>query len=144
VILAIRSGAISRADAYDRYMMSEEELRSWETAFDDDGIAGLLLKRSPSVLGRIGAPAKEVMPAVSIKYSVGSDAIICLECGHRAKMLKRHLAKHRLTPDAYRERWGLARDYPMVAPGYVARRSELAKSFSLGHWRRRRVGHRTA
>lgn len=77
-------------------------------------------------------PTKELVPAVSIRRSVQPDAITCLECGYRGKMLKRHLAKHQLTSAAYRERWGLARDYPMVAPSYAARRSALAKSLGLG------------
>jgi predicted transcriptional regulator len=61
------------------------------------------------------------------------DYIICLEDGKRFKSLKRHLAVHYgLTPDAYREKWGLPRDYPMVAPNYAAQRSELAKASGLG------------
>ena len=83
------------------------------------------------------APQHALVPAVSVKRSVQRDAITCLDCGKPQKMLKRHLlTSHQLTPDQYRERWGLARDYPMVAPGYAAQRSELAKSIGLG---RRRV-----
>ena len=71
-------------------------------------------------------------PAVSVRASVKSDAITCLDCGTRAKMLKRHLAtEHGLTPEDYRARWNLARDYPMVAPAYSARRKELALSIGL-------------
>ena len=77
------------------------------------------------------APAK-LVPAAPIKRSVQPDEIICLDCGYRGKMLKRHLEKHQLTPASYRERWGLKQDYPMVAPNYAARRSELAKSLGLG------------
>ena len=82
--------------------------------------------------GVLPEPAKELVPAVPIRRSVQPEAIICLDCGYQGKMLKRHLAKHQLTPEAYRERWGLKRDYPMVAPNYAARRSELAKSLGLG------------
>lgn len=77
------------------------------------------------------SPTK-LIPAVPIRRSVQPDEIICLDCGYRGKMLKRHIEKHQLTPSAYRERWGLKQDYPMVAPNYAARRSELAKSLGLG------------
>ncbi len=72
-------------------------------------------------------------PAVSIKESVRPDYIVCLEDGEKHKMLKRHLrTAHKLTPDAYRERWGLAGDYPLVAPKYTELRSKLAKEIGLG------------
>ncbi len=77
-----------------------------------------------------GAPKGD--PAVSIKKSVRPDYIVCLEDGEKHKMLKRHLrTAHELTHDAYRERWGLARDYPLVAPKYAELRSKLAKEFGL-------------
>ena len=77
-------------------------------------------------------PAAPV-PAVAIKKSIGSDFLVCLEDGKKVKMLKRYLAsRYNLTPVEYRERWGLAKDYPMVAPAYAARRSELAKQIGLG------------
>jgi predicted transcriptional regulator len=83
--------------------------------------------------GPLPGPAKELVPAAPIGRSVRPEAIICLDCGRRQKTLKRHLmAAHQLTPDAYRQRWGLRQDYPMVAPNYRARRSEMAKSFGLG------------
>ena len=80
------------------------------------------------------APAAEALvPAVPIKKSVMPDFIVCLEDGKKLKMLKRHLAVHyHLTPAAYRQRWGLPADYPMVAPAYAAQRSDLAKSLGLG------------
>jgi predicted transcriptional regulator len=87
--------------------------------------------------GGLPEPAKELVPAVPIRRSVQPDAITCLDCGRHQRTLKRHLATHKLTPDAYRERWGLRSDYPMVAPNYRARRSELAKSLGLGLWRKR-------
>ena len=79
-------------------------------------------------------PAKEApTPAVPVRRSVQPDAIICLDCGRRQKMIKRHIAAaHALSVDEYRQRWGLPRDYPLVAPNYHARRSELAKSIGLG------------
>jgi predicted transcriptional regulator len=72
-------------------------------------------------------------PAVPIKRSVFPDYIVCLEDGAKMKMLKRYLkVRFNLTPEQYRERWGLPRDYPMVAPNYAERRSSLAKQFGLG------------
>ncbi len=72
-------------------------------------------------------------PAVSIKQSVKPEYIVCLDDGKKQKMLKRHLkTAHGMTPDEYRERWGLPRDYPMVAPNYAKKRSELAKKIGLG------------
>ena len=75
-------------------------------------------------------------PAVPIRRSVRPDRITCLECGAKMKMLKRHLAtEHGLTPETYRERWGLKRDYPMVAADYAETRSGLAKRSGLGRKR---------
>ncbi len=72
-------------------------------------------------------------PAVPIKKSVMPDHIVCLEDGKKLKMLKRHLkTSYDMTPEQYRERWGLPADYPMVAPNYAERRSQLAKKIGLG------------
>lgn len=72
-------------------------------------------------------------PAVSIRSSVKKDYIVCLECGKKMKMLKRHLmTEHGLTIDEYRSRWNLAGDYPMVAPSYAETRRDLAKKIGLG------------
>ncbi|MER9678638.1 MucR family transcriptional regulator [Mesorhizobium sp. M0184] len=71
-------------------------------------------------------------PAVNPKKSVFPDHIISLENGRKFKSMKRHLGLLGMTPDEYRAKWGLARDYPMVAPSYAAQRSELAKSIGLG------------
>lgn len=72
-------------------------------------------------------------PAVSIRASIKNDYIVCLEDGKKMKMLKRHLAtRYNLTPDAYRARWNLPADYPMVAPAYAEKRRELAKGIGLG------------
>ncbi|MFA7428901.1 MAG: MucR family transcriptional regulator, partial [Rhodospirillaceae bacterium] len=79
------------------------------------------------------------IPAVPVKKSVTPDYIICLEDGKKLKMLKRHLkTAYNMTPEEYRERWGLAADYPMVAPNYAAHRSNLAKKIGLGTKARRR------
>ena len=78
-------------------------------------------------------------PAVSPRRSVTPEYIICLEDGKKFKSLKRHLRTHYdLTPEEYREKWGLARDYPMVAPNYAAARSRLAKNMGLGQKGRQR------
>lgn len=75
----------------------------------------------------------ELIPAVPIKKSVTKDFIICLEDGKELKMLKRHLSTaYGMTPDEYREKWGLKSDYPMVAPSYSQKRQELAKTIGLG------------
>jgi predicted transcriptional regulator len=75
----------------------------------------------------------ELKPAVAIKKSVTPEYLICLEDGKKFKSLKRHLKTHYdLTPEDYREKWGLPRDYPMVAPNYAAARSDLAKNMGLG------------
>ena len=72
-------------------------------------------------------------PAVSIRKSLRDDHLVCLDCGKKFKSIKRHLGTaHGLTPEEYRERWGLRSDYPVVAPTYAATRSKLAKSFGLG------------
>ena len=72
-------------------------------------------------------------PAVPIKKSVHADYIVCLEDGKKLKMLKRHLkTAYNMTPEQYRERWGLPADYPMVAPNYADQRSKLAKDIGLG------------
>ena len=80
-----------------------------------------------------GPPAEELKPAVPIKKSIQPDHIVCLEDGKKFKSLKRHLRTHYdLSPDEYREKWGLPADYPMVAPNYSATRSQLAKDNGLG------------
>jgi predicted transcriptional regulator len=86
-------------------------------------------------------PATRPQPAVSVKRSVQPDYIVCLEDGKKLKMLKRHLkTAYNMTPEAYRERWGLAADYPMVAPNYALQRSRLAKEIGLGTRARRGRG----
>ena len=81
----------------------------------------------------VAAPAEKPQPAVSIKKSIQDDHLVCLEDGKKLKMLKRHLkTSYNLTPEQYREKWGLPSDYPMVAPAYARTRSELAKQIGLG------------
>jgi len=76
-------------------------------------------------------------PAVSVRKSLGHDYLICLEDGKKFKSLKRHLKTHyNLSPEAYREKWGLPSDYPMVAPAYAEQRSRLAKEMGLGQKRK--------
>lgn len=94
-----------------------------------------------NALARIGAtveeaPAEKQKPAVNPKRSVHDDYIICLEDGKKFKSLKRHLMTHYgMTPEQYREKWGLDASYPMVAPNYAAARSQLAKEMGLGRKR---------
>lgn len=93
-------------------------------------------------LSALGQPkpspeAERPVPAVPIKKSVSPDHLISLEDGRRYKSLKRHLSGRGLTPEGYREKWGLPSDYPMVAPNYAKQRSDLAKSMGLGRQRRR-------
>jgi predicted transcriptional regulator len=88
-------------------------------------------------LARVDSPLEQAAepqsPAVSIKKSITDDYLICLEDGRRFKSLKRHLrTKYGLSPEVYRAKWGLAKDYPMVAPAYAAARSNLAKQMGLG------------
>ena len=80
-----------------------------------------------------GGEREELKPAVALKKSVTPDFIVCLEDGKKFKSLKRHLRTHyNLSPEEYREKWGLPHDYPMVAPNYAAARSNLAKQMGLG------------
>ena len=80
-----------------------------------------------------GSEREELKPAIALKKSVTPDYIVCLEDGKKFKSLKRHLRTHyNLSPEEYREKWGLPHDYPMVAPNYAAARSQLAKQMGLG------------
>ncbi len=84
-------------------------------------------------------PAERLEPAVPVKKSVTADYIVCLEDGKKLKMLKRHLrTAYGLTPEQYREKWGLPPDYPMVAPNYAKKRSSLARQIGLGTGGRKR------
>jgi predicted transcriptional regulator len=107
-----------------------------------------LIENVHNALARLAAPAEQPEvrkqePAVSIRSSVKPDYIVCLEDGKKLKMLKRHLMTHyQMTPEDYRQKWGLAADYPMVAPNYAEQRRTLAKSIGLGTTRRRGAGRK--
>ena len=89
--------------------------------------------------GQVDAPSEPLKPAVSVKRSITPEHIVCLEDGKKFKSLKRHLrTQYNMTPEQYREKWGLPAEYPMVAPNYAAARSQLAKQMGLGQQRRRR------
>jgi predicted transcriptional regulator len=90
------------------------------------------------ISGNVSEPEAKPEPKVSVRSSIKPDYIVCLEDGKRLKMLKRHLMTHYgLSPDQYRKKWGLAADYPMVAPNYAEQRRTLAKSIGLGTKRKR-------
>mgnify|MGYP002632622200 CR=1 FL=1 len=96
-----------------------------------------LMRQVYSALISIGQPSADTgerpQPAVPVKKSIFPDYVVCLEDGRKLKMLKRHLkTAYNMTPDEYRERWGLPADYPMVAPNYARQRSSLAKKIGLG------------
>lgn len=89
--------------------------------------------------GRAELPLEPAKPAVPVKKSMTADYLVCLEDGKRFKSLKRHLrTQYSMTPEQYRDKWGLPPDYPMVAPNYAVARSQLAKKMGLGQQRRRR------
>jgi predicted transcriptional regulator len=97
-----------------------------------------LLKASTGANEGAGEPMRP--PAIAVKKSVTSDYIVCLEDGEKFKALKRHLrTRYNMTPEHYREKWGLPHDYPMVAPKYSEVRSELAKQMGFGQKRKRRA-----
>jgi predicted transcriptional regulator len=100
-------------------------------------ISNVIKSVHQSLGGLAGGGGSELMtpqkPAVPVKRSVTPEYIICLEDGAKLKMLKRYLrSKYNLTPEEYRSKWGLAADYPMVAPNYSAQRSDFAKKIGLG------------
>jgi predicted transcriptional regulator len=101
-----------------------------------------LIQQVFQTLSHIGSGSTEQPrpePAVAVKKSVMPDYIICLEDGKKLKMLKRHLkTAYNMTPEKYRERWGLPSDYPMVAPNYAKQRSQLARELGLGTKAKRR------
>src|ERR1700729_1007069 len=103
-----------------------------------------LISQVHSALLRVSNGQSEVVseslkPAIAVKKSITPDHLICLEDGKKFKSLKRHLrTQYNMTPEQYREKWGLPPDYPMVAPNYAAARSQLAKQMGLGQQRRRR------
>jgi predicted transcriptional regulator len=104
-------------------------------AVPPDALPGLIQEvyKTLTNVGTQPAQAEKPTPAVPVKQSIRQDRIICLEDGKSFSMLKRHLmTDHKLTPQQYRDKWGLPRDYPMVAPNYAQTRSTLAKKIGLG------------
>ncbi|MDR6828983.1 putative transcriptional regulator [Bosea sp. BE271] len=105
-------------------------------------LPGLIATTHAAITGLGAPPASEVEdrpnPVVSIKKSITSEFLICLEDGKKFKSLKRHLrTAYNMSPEDYRARWGLPADYPMVAPAYAEARSALAKQMGLGQQRRK-------
>jgi len=102
-----------------------------------------LIREVYSTLASVGTsePANDrPQPAISIRKSIQPDFIVCLEDGKKLKMLKRHLkTAYNMTPEEYRQRWGLPTDYPMVAPNYANQRRNLAKKIGLGTRRKKAV-----
>jgi predicted transcriptional regulator len=96
-------------------------------------VSNVFRSLSSAGLPEMEKPNEGPTPAVPIKKSITPDFLVCLEDGRKMKMLKRYLAdRYKVTPEQYRQRWGLPADYPMIAPNYAIKRSELAKSFGLG------------
>ena len=107
---------------------------------DLPGLIEQIYKTLAMIGGVDGGASDRPTPAVPIKKSITPDFIVCLEDGKKLKMLKRHLkTAYNMTPEEYRERWGLSPDYPMVAPNYAKQRSRLAKEIGLGTRSRRRA-----
>jgi len=105
-------------------------------AVPPDALPGLIEEVYEALrnIATLPVQAEKPAPAVPVKQSIRQDSIICLEDGKSFSMLKRHLmTDHQLTPQQYRDRWGLPREYPMVAPNYARTRSTLAKKIGLGH-----------
>src|ERR1700730_104684 len=112
-------------------------------ATDLPAIIGEVHEALSKAAQRIGTGEREELrPAVALKRSVTPDYIVCLEDGKKFKSLKRHLRTHyNLSPEEYREKWGLPHDYPMVAPNYAAARPKLAKQMGLGTRREKDTAH---
>jgi predicted transcriptional regulator len=109
----------------------------------------ILISAVGSQMAKIGTEAEPTAeekpaPAVSVRRSIQPDHLVCLVCGKPQKVLKRHLAvQHELTPNQYRETFGLKPDYPMAAPNYTRQRRELAVKIGLGRPKKRRRGRRS-
>lgn len=104
-----------------------------------------LVHRTMDNLGKAAEPQAILSPAVPIRRSVQNDAVVCLDCGWRGKMLRRHLStRHGLSADEYLRRWKLASDHPLTAPNYSEQRSALAKELGLGRGRTGRTSAKTA
>ena len=107
------------------------------TSNDLPALISTVYQSMSRICSGLGTAEARTEPAVPVRRSITPDYIICLEDGKKLKMLKRHLkTSYNMTPDQYRERWGLPTDYPMVAPNYAKQRSKLAKQIGLGTSRR--------
>ena len=128
-----------RVDPYQVVEIVSSYVRHHKIATDQ--LAGLIVEvhRALTGLGRVPPAQEPPRPAVPIRRSVQQDYIVCLECGFRAQMLRRHLrVAHGLEVAQYRARWNLPVDYPVTAPRYSTRRSSMAKAMALGRRRGRR------
>ncbi|MDB5670458.1 MAG: transcriptional regulator [Alphaproteobacteria bacterium] len=150
-----KGNGINRGKTYGRLMAESSELTETLITLTADIVSAHVSNNSVAVndlpaliqnihgaLSGLGsepeAPPVKLEPAVSIRSSIKPDFIVCLEDGKKLKMLKRHLMTHyQMTPDEYRQKWGLSADYPMVAPNYAEQRRSLAKKIGLGTKRRR-------
>jgi len=104
-------------------------------------VFGALSRLDQAGIPELPAAVARQRPAVPVSRSVQTDYIVCLEDGKKLKMLKRYLrSRYDMSPEEYRRKWGLAPDYPMVAPAYAERRSAFAKKIGLGRGVRRRSG----
>ena len=132
---------------------SKEDLFAWTTQIVSSHVRhnSVALSELPDVIKDVYRSLEAVpggaqmqqdnRPAVTVRRSVTPDYIVCLEDGKKLKMLKRHLrTAYNMTPEEYRQKWGLPADYPMVAPNYARQRSTLAKKIGLGNSRGRRAG----
>jgi predicted transcriptional regulator len=107
-------------------------------------VIGAVFQSLKALEGQGGeAKLEPLKPAVPIRKSITPDFLVCLEDGKKLKMLKRHLrSTYNMTPDGYRQKWGLPADYPMVAPNYAEQRSAFAKKIGLGRGASRQAGKR--
>jgi predicted transcriptional regulator len=134
--------ANSNALPSDKVSLSAEIVAAYvsHNSVTPGGLPGLIesVHGALTNLGAVAAPpkAEPLVPAVSVRKSITPEYLICLDDGKRFKSLKRHITLLGMTPDQYRTKWGLPASYPMVAPAYAAKRSELAKAIGLGQLRK--------
>jgi predicted transcriptional regulator len=134
--------ANSNAGSPDKVSLSADIVAAYvsRNSVTPSGLPALIesIHQALSKLGTVEPmPSTEALvPAVPIRKSISPGFLICLDDGKKFKSLKRHLASHGMTPDQYREKWNLPKDYPMTAPDYAAKRSALAKSVGLGQLRK--------
>jgi predicted transcriptional regulator len=134
--------ANSNAGSPDKVSLSADIVAAYvsRNSVTPSGLPALIesIHQALSKLGtREPMPSTEALvPAVPIRKSISPGFLICLDDGKKFKSLKRHLASHGMTPDQYRAKWNLPKDYPMTAPDYAAKRSALAKSIGLGQLRK--------